>query len=79
MYFYVNFLKLVKNCETLGGSTAAPNISFVFFFSFKEMTTGREPVAHSCNPSSWGGGDQKDRSSRPARANSPRDPHLQNN
>jgi hypothetical protein len=32
------------------------------------------PVAHICNPSYLGGGDEEDHSSRPALANSPRAP-----
>jgi hypothetical protein len=33
-------------------------------------------VAHTCNPSYSGGRDQEDRSSKPAQANSSRDPIL---
>jgi NADPH-dependent ferric siderophore reductase len=33
-------------------------------------------VAHACNPSHSGGGDQEDCSSKPARANSSQDPIL---
>jgi hypothetical protein len=36
------------------------------------------PVAHACNPSYSGGRDQEDRGSKPARANSLRDPISKN-
>jgi hypothetical protein len=36
------------------------------------------PVAHACNPSYSGGRNQEDHSSKPARANSSRDPILKN-
>jgi hypothetical protein len=35
-------------------------------------------VAHACNPSYSGGRDQEDRGSKPAQANSSRDPILKN-
>jgi hypothetical protein len=49
------------------------NISLIFFIS------SWAPRAHTCNPSYLGGWDWEDCSSRPAQANSLRDPHLQNN
>jgi hypothetical protein len=36
------------------------------------------PVAHAYNPGYSGGGDQKDRGSKPAQANSSQDPSLKN-
>jgi hypothetical protein len=35
------------------------------------------PVTHACNPSYSGGRDQEDHGSKPAWANSLRDPHLE--
>jgi hypothetical protein len=40
----------------------------------KSKLTSREPVAHTCNPRYSGYRDQEDCSSRPAQANSSRDP-----
>jgi hypothetical protein len=39
---------------------------------------GWVPVIHTCNPSYSGGRDQEDHSSKPAWANSSRDPILKN-
>jgi hypothetical protein len=63
-----------------------------FFFLKKELTTqfyphiltlkpnhSWAPVAYTCNPSYLRGWDWEDGGSRPAQANSSRDPHLQNN
>jgi hypothetical protein len=43
---------------------------------FKPQSQGWPLVAHTCNPSYSGGRDQEDRSSKPAQANSSRDPIL---
>jgi hypothetical protein len=40
----------------------------------KIITTSQAPVAHTCDPSYSGGRDQEDYGSKPAQANSSRDP-----
>jgi hypothetical protein len=42
----------------------------------EEVTFHWALVAHACNPSYSGSRDQEDHSSKPAQANSPRDPIL---
>jgi hypothetical protein len=44
------------------------------FFFFKLSKISLAPVAHTCNPSYSGGRDKEDHGSKPARANSSRDP-----
>jgi hypothetical protein len=44
----------------------------------KEKYESQEPVAHTCHPSYSGGRDQEDHGSKPAWANSSRDPISKN-
>jgi hypothetical protein len=52
------------------------SLSLFFFFSFFETKSyyGLALLAHTCSPSYSGGRDQEDRGSKPAQANSLRDP-----
>jgi hypothetical protein len=57
-------------------SQVGPEPSKVYFIRFESLSQAL--VAHACNPSYSGGRDQEDRSLKPARANSLRDPILKN-
>jgi hypothetical protein len=54
------------------------SVRFMARHCLKKKKMSWEPVAHSCNPSYLGGKDQEDHSSKPAQANSLRDPMLKN-
>jgi hypothetical protein len=45
-----------------------------FIFLLKHSPLSQAPVAHTCNPRYSGGRDQEDHGSKPAQANSLRDP-----
>jgi hypothetical protein len=49
------------------------DLNFIQKMNFK-MDHSRVPVAHACNPSYSGSGDQEDHGSKPAQANSSQDP-----
>jgi hypothetical protein len=49
-----------------------------FFLYFFKINMNWAPVAHTCNPSFSGSRNQEDRGSKPARANSSRDPVSKN-
>jgi hypothetical protein len=49
-------------------------VILIFNFLKELKLNSQAPVAHTCNPSYPGGRDQEDHGSKPARANSSRDP-----
>jgi hypothetical protein len=55
-----------------------PTIVINWILPTTRMNWGWALVAHACNPTYLGGRDQEDRSSKPAQANSARDPISKN-